>query len=107
MNPAALADFAKRAAKVEELCARPWTGPEDTRAPVEIGHVMRGLDIGGLPPTLYRKLKSILIAANRVLDQYPLHSFEDYHLVSPQDREELRRVYQRIPDLVPARLRQP
>jgi len=105
MNPSALADFAARAPKIRELCARPWTEPGDARAPVEIGHVMRGLDIGGLPPTLYRKLKSILIAANKVLERYPLQSFEDYHLLSLQDREELRRIYKRIPDLVPSRHR--
>jgi hypothetical protein len=106
VNPASLADFAKRAARVEELCARPWIGPENTGTPVKIGHVMRGQDIGGLPPTLYGKLKRILIEANKVLEAYPLHSSEDYHLLSPQDREELRCIYKRIPDLVPARHRQ-
>ncbi len=106
MNPAVLADFAARALKVRERCARPWTAPEDARAPLEIGLMMRGLDIGGLPPTLYRKLKAILIAANNVLERYPLRTFEDYHLLSLQDREELRRIYKRIPDLVPSRHRQ-
>lgn len=107
MNVSTLADFAARAAKIRECCKRSWSGADDEGRPVEIGQLLRGLEIGSLPPTLCRKLQSILITANQVLERYPLNTYDDYQLLSPQDREELRRIYRKIPDLVPLRHRHP
>jgi len=107
MNVSTLADFAARAAKIRECCKRSWSGADDEGRPVEIGQMLRGLEIGSLPPTLCRQLKTLLQAAKRVLERYPLKTHEDYRLLSPQDREELRRIYRKIPDLVPPRHRQP